>query len=60
LLASLEDAAAVTERPNQPGAKKEQRNWSRALPVSLEELQTQALPSGIARALAVHGRSGSA
>ncbi len=46
--ATLEDVAAVRERPNQPGAGPASTNWSLALPVSRERLQ--ALP--LARELA--------
>lgn len=38
-LASLEDLLGVTERPNLPGSTDDQRpNWSRALPVPIEDL----------------------
>jgi 4-alpha-glucanotransferase len=40
IAATLEDVAAVRERPNQPGTTTEQNpNWSLALPLPLEELQ---------------------
>jgi 4-alpha-glucanotransferase len=51
LLATLDDALAVEERPNIPGAAPEWANWSTALPVPLEELEQQDLPRAIARAL---------
>jgi 4-alpha-glucanotransferase len=51
LLASLDDALAVEERPNLPGASSDFPNWSLALPVGLEELIQRELPGRIARAL---------
>jgi 4-alpha-glucanotransferase len=55
LLATLDDALAVSERPNMPGTVNEWPNWSLALPRTLEELEKAELPRRIARAL---GRSG--
>jgi 4-alpha-glucanotransferase len=52
LLATLDDALAVEERPNIPGAAPDWVNWSTALPLPLEELEQQELPRAIARALA--------
>ena len=37
-LATLEDALQVAERPNLPGTTIERKNWSLALPMSLEEV----------------------
>jgi 4-alpha-glucanotransferase len=51
LLATLDDAIAVPERPNLPGTIKEWPNWSLALPLTLEELEHQELPVRIARAM---------
>ena len=52
LTATLEDAAAVEERPNMPATTGDQNpNWSVALPVSVEDLMTAELPSRIAAAL---------
>jgi 4-alpha-glucanotransferase len=51
LLATLEDALAVEERPNLPGAAADFPSWSMALPVPLEELEERALPRKIAEAL---------
>jgi 4-alpha-glucanotransferase len=51
LTATLEDACAVTERPNVPGTVSEWPNWSLALPVPLEELEARRLPGAIAGAL---------
>jgi 4-alpha-glucanotransferase len=52
LLATLEDALEVSERPNQPGTTPEERsNWSLALPQPLEEIERAALTRDIAAAL---------
>lgn len=51
LTASLDDAAAVEERPNMPGTIDVWPNWSIALPCSVEELEERPLPERIARAL---------
>jgi 4-alpha-glucanotransferase len=50
--ATLDDALAVTERPNVPGTSHERPNWSIALPVPLEVLEGAALPRRIAATLA--------
>jgi 4-alpha-glucanotransferase len=52
LLATLDDALAVAERPNMPGTVTEWPNWSLALPQPLEELEEAALPRKLAKALA--------
>jgi 4-alpha-glucanotransferase len=49
--ATLEDAGGVVERPNMPGTVAEWPNWSLALPLSLEELETAPLPQRIASGL---------
>jgi 4-alpha-glucanotransferase len=52
LTATLEDAAAVEERPNMPATTCEQNpNWSMALPISIEELMSGEIPARIAAAL---------
>jgi len=51
LLATLDDAIAVPERPNVPGTVREWPNWSLALPQTLEEIETMDLPKRVARAL---------
>ena len=52
VVASLEDAARVEERPNLPGTIARQRpNWSRALPAPLEELQRDPFVGRLAHAL---------
>jgi 4-alpha-glucanotransferase len=53
ITATLEDAAASSERPNLPGTGAHQRaNWSLALPLTIEQLRESALPREIARVLA--------
>ncbi len=51
LVANLEDALAVVERPNMPGTIDQWPNWSLALPVPLEDFRQMTLPKSIARAL---------
>ena len=51
LLATLDDAVAVPERPNVPGTIREWPNWSLALPQTLEEIETLDLPRRLATAL---------
>jgi len=51
LLATLDDALAVPERPNMPGTVTEWPNWSLALPRTLEEIEEAELPRRVARAL---------
>jgi 4-alpha-glucanotransferase len=55
LLATLDDAVAVPERPNVPGTVREWPNWSLALPQTLEEIEGLELPRRIAAALARTG-----
>ncbi len=50
--ATLDDALAVSERPNMPGTVNEWPNWSLALPVPLEDLERRPLALSIARRLA--------
>jgi 4-alpha-glucanotransferase len=50
-VATLEDALAVAERPNMPGAAPPWPNWSRALPQPLEKLVTDRRARAIARSL---------
>ena len=49
--ATLEDALAVTERPNLPGTVSERPNWSLALPYSLEEIEEHPGPRRVAQVL---------
>jgi 4-alpha-glucanotransferase len=48
ILATLDDALAVVERPNMPGTTTEWPNWSLALPIPLERLEEMELPRRIA------------
>jgi 4-alpha-glucanotransferase len=52
LLATLDDAVAVPERPNVPGTVREWPNWSLALPRPLEEIEEMDLPRRLAAVLA--------
>jgi 4-alpha-glucanotransferase len=52
LLATLDDAVAVPERPNVPGTVREWPNWSLALPQTLEEIEAMELPRRLAGVLA--------
>jgi 4-alpha-glucanotransferase len=58
LLATLEDALAVVERPNVPGTTTQWPNWRLALPGGLEALEAAELPRRIAAVLAGAGDSG--
>ncbi len=51
ILATLDDALAVVERPNMPGTTTAWPNWSLALPLPLEKLEEQELPRRIAAAM---------
>lgn len=51
LLATLDDALAVAERPNMPGTVDEWPNWSLALPRPIEELDEAPLAETIASSL---------
>jgi 4-alpha-glucanotransferase len=50
--ATLDDALAVSERPNVPGTSFERPNWSIPLPLPLEAIETAPLPRRIAATLA--------
>ena len=54
VMASLEDACATVERPNIPGAPDSYPNWSLALPLSLEEVESAPLAESVARSLHRH------
>ena len=54
LVAVLDDAAAVEERPNMPGTVDEWPNWCLALPVAVEQIEQSELASAIARRLSGH------
>src|SRR5688572_9075986 len=49
--ATLDDALAVCERPNVPGTVNERPNWSLALPLPLEQIETSPLALSIAACL---------
>ena len=51
LIATLEDALAVRERPNMPGTTTEWPNWSLALPGGIPALEQSPLAQRIAQAL---------
>jgi 4-alpha-glucanotransferase len=51
VLASMEDALSVEERPNVPGTTTEFPNWRLALPQSLEAIETADGPLRISRVL---------
>jgi 4-alpha-glucanotransferase len=51
LSATLEDAVAEPDRPNIPGTAGNERNWSVALGVTLEELETHPLALSVAATL---------
>ena len=46
--ATLDDALAVEERPNVPGTTSERPNWCLALPVPLEEVETDPRVAAVA------------
>jgi 4-alpha-glucanotransferase len=49
--ATLEDALALPERPNIPGTDGLRPNWSLALPMPLEEIESAELPRKVAEIL---------
>jgi 4-alpha-glucanotransferase len=51
LVANLEDALAVVDRPNMPGTTDQWPNWRLPLPVPIEELEAASLPAEIGRSL---------
>lgn len=51
VVATLEDALEVTERPNQPGTTNAS-NWSTALPIPLEDIEDDAGVGRVAKAIA--------
>lgn len=55
LVATLEDAVGVAERPNMPGTVDEWPNWSIPLPVSVEDLVASPQAAAIAEALTRKG-----
>ena len=57
VLAQLEDAIGVEERPNVPGTTTEFPNWRLALPLSLEEIERSAGTRRIASVMRRAGRN---
>ena len=57
VLASLEDALSVNERPNVPGTTTEWPNWRLALPLLLEDIEVAPGPRRIAEVMAGAQRS---
>jgi 4-alpha-glucanotransferase len=57
VLASLEDALGVIERPNVPGTTTEFPNWRLALPNPIEEIEGADGVNRIAEAMNAAGRS---
>lgn len=55
LTATLDDALAVEERPNIPGTTTERPNWSIALPLPLEAIESQPLVHAVAAACRERG-----
>lgn len=51
VMAELEAACAVNERPNMPSSGGKYPNWSLALPITIEELETAKLPQQLAAIL---------
>ena len=51
LTAGLDDALGVLERPNMPGTLDEWSNWRIALPMKLEEIESDPRPRAVAEAL---------
>ena len=51
IVATLEDALAVAERPNMPNTTAEWPNWSLALPCPLEAIESHPLVRAVATAL---------
>jgi 4-alpha-glucanotransferase len=51
LTAGIDDALGVEERPNMPGTIDEWPNWSIALPLTLEEIESDPRPRAVASAL---------
>jgi 4-alpha-glucanotransferase len=45
--ATLEDALAVTQRPNMPGTVSERPNWSLALPLRIDEILSDPLVNAL-------------
>ena len=57
IVATLEDALTVEERPNMPGTTTQWPNWSLALPGGLEALENSVLPRRIAAGFSRGGKT---
>jgi 4-alpha-glucanotransferase len=51
VLASMEAASVTAERPNMPGAEGKYPNWSLALPLSFEDIESSEIPRTLATIL---------
>jgi len=51
VMAAMEAACLAPERPNMPGAEGTYPNWSLAMPLSLEEIETATFPRRLAETL---------
>ena len=56
VMATMEAACLVSERPNMPGAEGAYPNWALALPLSLEEIETATFPRCLAETLSRRNR----
>ena len=52
LVATLDDALEVEERPNMPGTVDQWPNWSLALPLALEDILDDPRPAAVAKTMA--------
>jgi 4-alpha-glucanotransferase len=57
VMATMEEACLATERPNMPGAEGKYPNWSLALPLPVEEIETATFPRRLAEILSRRNRS---
>lgn len=57
VMATMEEACLVPERPNMPGAEGTYPNWSLGLPRSLEEIQNAPFPRRLAEILSRRNRT---
>jgi 4-alpha-glucanotransferase len=51
VMASMEAACVIAERPNMPSAAGKYPNWSLALPLPLEKLESSEVPRRLAQVL---------
>ncbi|HEU5408514.1 MAG TPA: 4-alpha-glucanotransferase [Nitrospira sp.] len=56
VMATMEAACLAPERPNMPGAEGKYPNWSLAMPLSLEEIETSMFPRRLAEILSRRNR----